>query len=103
MSRINRSNLVEKASALRESGSFQSYLSYWSKQCAPVLSVVANISPDPILTAKDALDFAKFCQKLWSALPDCMDIRTGPFFQICDFAEYSCSGWYEEEDSPHIG
>lgn len=47
--------------------------------------------------ASNAEKIGTWCQCFWEALPDLLDIRTGPFFMICEIAEWRC---YNEPSSP---
>lgn len=92
--KITPENLVEQAEVLRSENNGETLQNYLYEQM--------NVTPDtfetytdvdlskPIETVEAGLQFAKACQKVWSALPDRASIREYPFFKICDLAEFWC-------------
>lgn len=92
--KITAENLVEKAEKLRSYNNGDTLQDYLYEQIGVTSVVFENHTgvdlSKPIETVEAALQFAKACQKVWSALPDRSSIRVYPFFEICDFAEFWC-------------
>ncbi len=91
---ITIENLVEKAEALRSENNGETLQNYLYEQMNVTPHVFETYTDvdlsKPIVTVKEALLFAKACQKVWTALPDRASIREYPFFQICNLAEFWC-------------
>lgn len=93
---INKGNVVAESAKFRTSPELNKYLTAWSEQSQSVKKVVASLDPKTPETLEEAKQFCKFCQRVWEALPDNSLIRSGAFFGICDFAEYSTFGDEDE-------
>ena len=89
-------NIVSEAQKLIESGRIMPYINEvwkgWTDWDTVAKRTGFDIRTDKVTDLESAKRFAKWCHHLWETLPDKPWIRHGPFFQICDFAEYHCQG-----------
>lgn len=48
-------------------------------------------------------DYGMWAQRLWELLPNLGEIREGPFFLVCDIAEWWVFSYMEQQEAPRRG